>query len=82
MKGKKGDRGKKGYEKEKLAKIWESTTKVMNTARGTITAKAVRKEEKKEERQRKRTRKRRETSCKFQFPRLLQNMWKMETQGE
>ena len=35
-------------EKENLAKIWESTTKVMNTARRTITAKAVRKEEKKE----------------------------------
>ena len=33
---------------ENLAKIWESTTKVMNTARGTITAKAVRKEEKEE----------------------------------
>ena len=32
---------------ENLAKVWESTTKVMNTARGTITAKAVRKEEKK-----------------------------------
>ena len=25
---------------------------------------------------------RRETSCKFQFPRLLQNMWMMVTQGE
>ena len=48
MKGKKGDRGKKGYGKGKLAKIWESTTKVMNTARGTITAKSVRKEEKEE----------------------------------
>ena len=35
-------------EKENLAKICESTTKVMNTARGTITAKAVRKEERKE----------------------------------
>ena len=34
--------------KEKLAKIWESTTKAMNTARGTIPAKAVRKEEKEE----------------------------------
>ena len=30
------------------SKNWESATKVMNTARGTITAKAVRKEEKKE----------------------------------
>ena len=48
MKGKKGDRGKKGYGKGKFGKIWESTTKVMNTARGTITAKAVRKEEKEE----------------------------------
>ena len=34
--------------KENLAKIWEITTKVMSTARGTITAKAVRKEERKE----------------------------------
>ena len=34
--------------KENLAKFWESTTKVMSTARGTITAKAVRKEEKEE----------------------------------
>ena len=31
-----------------MAKICESTTKIMNTARGTITAKAVRKEERKE----------------------------------
>ena len=43
--------------KENLAKNWKSTTKVMNTTRGTITAKAVRKEEKSKERQRKRTRK-------------------------
>ena len=35
-------------ENENLAKIWESTTKIMNTARGMITAKAVRKEERKE----------------------------------
>ena len=34
--------------KENLAKILESTTKVTNTARGTIAAKAVRKEEKEE----------------------------------
>ena len=34
--------------KDNLAKIWESTTKVMSTARGTITVKAVRKEEKEE----------------------------------
>ena len=34
--------------KENLAKICESTTKVTKTARGTITAKAVRKEEKEE----------------------------------
>ena len=45
MEGKKGDRGKKGYGKGKFG---ESTTKVMSTARGTITAKAVRKEEKEE----------------------------------
>ena len=64
--------------KEKLAKIWESTTKVMSTAGGTITVKAGEKgRERGKRRQRKRTRKRRETSCKFQFPRLLQNMWKM-----
>ena len=82
MKGKKGDRGRKAVEKENLAKIWVSTTKAMSTARGTITAKAVRRKRERKERQRKRTRKRRETSCKFQFPRLLQNVWKMGTQGE
>ena len=32
--------------KETLANIWESTTKVTNTARGTIAAKAVRKDKK------------------------------------
>ena len=48
MKGKKVDRGKKVYGKGEFGKKWESTTKVMSTARGTITAKAVRKEEKEE----------------------------------
>ena len=36
------------WQRKFLAKMWENTTKVMNTARGTITAKAVRKEEKEE----------------------------------
>ena len=34
--------------KESLAKVWESTTEAMNTAKFTITAKAVRKEKKEE----------------------------------
>ena len=48
MKGKKETNARRTMEKENFAKFWESTTKVMNTVRGTITAKAVRKEEKKE----------------------------------
>ena len=77
MKGKKGDRGKKGWQR----KVWESSTKGTSTAKTTITAKTVRKE-KKEEKQRKRTKKRRETNVKLEFPRLLQVMWQMMTQDE
>ena len=33
MKVKKGDRGKKGYGKGKLAKLWESTTEATSTAK-------------------------------------------------
>ena len=45
MKGKKGDRGDEGpWQRTVWQKFWETTTKAMSTARGTITAKAVRKE--------------------------------------
>ena len=38
---------RKAMAKESLAKVWESTTKAMSTAKITITAKAVRKEKNK-----------------------------------
>ena len=51
--------------KESLAKVWESTTEAMNTAKFTITAKAVRKEKKEErkakEKDKEKTRNQRQT---------------------
>ena len=60
MKGKKGDRGKKG------------------NGKGTF-GKNLGKYNKSDEHSKRNNKemKRRETSCKFQFPRLLQNVWKM-----
>ena len=75
MKGKKGDKGKKGHGKGKFGKSLgkydksNEHSKIHDYGKG-------------RERQRKRTRKRRETSAKLEFPRLLQVMWQMETQGE
>ena len=83
MKGKKGDRGKKGYGKGKFGKNLGKYDKSNEHSKRNDYSKGSEKgREKRKERQRKRTRKRRETSCKFQFPRLLQNVWKMGTQGE
>ena len=84
MKGKKGDKGKKGYGKAKVRQEFlENTTRTTSTARTTSTTKAVQKEKKKrKETQRKRTRKRREASTKFEFPGLLQVMWQVGAQGE
>ena len=84
MKGKTGDRGKKGYGKGKfgksLGKYDKSNEHSKNNDYGRGSEKGKRK--KREERQRKRTRKIREASAKFEFRRLLQDMWQMVTQGE
>ena len=69
-------------EKESLAKVWETMTKAMSTAKITITAKAVRKEKKEGRKAKEKDKERRETSAKLEFSRLLQDMWQMGTQGE
>ena len=61
------------WKKENVAKVWESTTKVTNTARGTITAKAVRKEERKERNEKPAANSSFQGHCRT---------WKMGTQGE
>ena len=48
----------------------------MNTARGTITAKTVRKEEKEERKAKEKDKEKDEKpAAKLEFPRLLQDMW-------
>ena len=74
MKGKKGDKGKKGYGKGKYGKSFGKYDKSNESARTTIAAKETRKERKAKEMERKR----REASAKLEFPGLLQVMWQME----
>ena len=77
MKGKKGDKGKKGKGKGKYGKSFGKYDKSNEYGKGNEKGK-----EKRKERQRKRIRKSREASAKFEFPGLLQVMWQVGTQGE
>ena len=83
MKGKKGDKGKKGYGKGKYGKSFgkydKNNENSKNNEYGTGSEKG---KEKRKERQNKKTRKRREASTKFEFPGPLQVMWQVEAQGE
>ena len=83
MKGKKGDRGKKGYGKGKIGKNLGKYDKSNEHSKRNDYSKGSEKgRERGKKGKGKGQGKRRETSCKFQFPRLLQNMRKMGTQGE
>ena len=83
MKGKKGDRGKKGYGKGKFGKNLGKYDKGNEHSKRNDYSKGSEKgRERGKKGKGKRTRKRRETSAKLEFPRLLQVMWKMGTQGE
>ena len=68
--------------KENLAKIWESTTEVMNTARGTITAKTVRKEERKERKAKEKDKEKTRYQLQIPVSKATADVWKMGTQGE
>ena len=82
MKGKKGDKSKKGYGKGKYGKSFGKNDMNNEYSKNNEHGKGSEKEKNRKERQRNRTRKRREASTKFEFPGLLQVMWKMGTQGK
>ena len=83
MKGKKGDKGKKGYGKRKYGNILGKYDKSKEHSKNNEYGKGNEKGKERGKKDKgKRTRKRRETSAKFEFPMLLQVMWQMVTKGE
>ena len=83
MKGKKGDKGKKGYGKGKFGNSFGKYDKNNEYSKNNEYGKGNEKgKERGEKGKGKRTRKRREASAEFEFPRLLQVMWQVVAQGE
>ena len=71
------------WQKESLEKVWEKYDRSNEHSKNNDYGKGSEKgKERGKKGKGKRTRKRRETSAKLEFPRLLQVMWQMVTQGE